>query len=223
MAGGGLLTVGLCCRAATCYAASILITSVTNNDLHSHGSVIKGRVRGIKMRHALAVMLLLVVGSAQAETIVYSTPEVVTAIGGLDIGGTLYNVDFESGVYSTFGGIEDFWTTQAEAYTAAVAINTVLNGPTRLICAVNNGSAFPLNNCQTLNAQYSVLSDVFFGNAAFSHQALFMDEPQWVILCPSCPSIDGVATAWSVVPIPAAVWLFGSGLGLLGWMKRKRA
>ena len=27
----------------------------------------------------------------------------------------------------------------------------------------------------------------------------------------------------AVVPIPAAVWLFGSGLGLLGWMKRKRA
>jgi len=26
-----------------------------------------------------------------------------------------------------------------------------------------------------------------------------------------------------VVPIPATVWLFGSALGLLGWMQRKAA
>jgi len=34
---------------------------------------------------------------------------------------------------------------------------------------------------------------------------------------------SGTATAFSssVVPVPAAVWLFGSALGLMGWMRRK--
>jgi hypothetical protein len=28
--------------------------------------------------------------------------------------------------------------------------------------------------------------------------------------------------AFSTVPVPAAVWLFGSGLGMLGWMRRRK-
>jgi hypothetical protein len=34
-------------------------------------------------------------------------------------------------------------------------------------------------------------------------------------------SFTGSATAHTTIPVPAAVWLFGSALGLLGWVRRR--
>jgi hypothetical protein len=45
------------------------------------------------------------------------------------------------------------------------------------------------------------------------------DNGQFGMNTPAYFAMDSL----KVVPIPGAVWLFGSGLGLLGWMRRKRS
>ncbi len=161
------------------------------------------------MRHALGVILLFVLGSAQAATVVYSSPGVVTGIGGLEISGMLYNVDFEAlGGFNTFGGEVDFWSSANEAITASSAINEIFNFEPEPLPGVNN-------------FEFSVYQ-VFWGEGCCTEENVVVGGVwQGTGGIPAFPNIN-VATSWSVVPIPAAVWLFGSGLGLLGWVRRRQ-
>ena len=167
------------------------------------------------MRHALMGILLLVVASANAATVVYSSPGVVTGIGGLDINGTLYNVDFEAtgSAFTTFGGEVDFWSTANEAITAGSAINAILN--------LGEGLEFPI---LLVNNSLLTYYQIFWGDPSFA-----AEENQgggsfpWVGTggIPQEQFLE-FSTSWSVVPLPAAVWLFGSALAGLGWLRRRR-
>ncbi len=160
------------------------------------------------MRHALGVILLLVVGSANAATIVYSSEDVVTGIGGLDIGGTLYNVDFEAlGGFSTFGGEVDFWSDGEEAFAASLAINATLN---------SIGEELTI----TVNNSFETFYLVNWGDGDFATENLRFGP--WVVVEIDGPRNPDYVTAWSVVPLPAAVWLFGSALAGLGWFRRRQ-
>jgi hypothetical protein len=47
-------------------------------------------------------------------------------------------------------------------------------------------------------------------------------DEDWTLGCNILTSTWVSGSTPSVVPVPAAVWLFGSALGLLGWLRRKR-
>jgi hypothetical protein len=158
--------------------------------------------------------LLCLAISADAATLYYSYPgsPYVTAIGSLDIGGTLYNVDFDADAYGTFGGDDEFWTTEAEASAAVDAINAFF-----LVNSVYGVANDGISSCEgapCYTVKFGPSDSV--GALNFGGWENYGSIGYGSELAP-------LATAWSVaVPIPASIWLFGSALAGLGWMRRKQ-
>jgi len=155
----------------------------------------------------IAVVFFTAQNTGASAATIHASGGEVTAIEALDIGGTLYNVDFEAGSFSTFGGTTDFWEDSAAAIAASEAINDVLNNS--IYEQVNNvdGNIYEVdyNDLSVWNV---------FDDFADANWRIFLDDLN---------QIPSHATAWSyAVPIPAAFWLFGSALAGLGWIRRKQ-
>ena len=162
--------------------------------------------------------LLLLATTANAATLVYSSPGVVTGIAALDVGGAFYDVDFgvdQIPQFQTFGGDEVFWTTVGDAQVAAAAVATALSGES----SVNNDHSASF----TINYEGSSFGarNVLYEFAVTTWEETFSDVNNLTML--NFYNGTTAHTAWSVaaVPVPAAVWLFGSALAGLGWLRRK--
>ena len=150
----------------------------------------------------------------------------VTGILNLDVLGTIYDVQVvvDTGA-NVFGSptspspLPTFWGDQAGAAAAVTALVTALNSAGGIEGATG-----------VAGSRYWI--DVPWGTSNFAGLPLNVEfasvsGTNWVNsgqgacgFVPGC-DVEGWALFTPVVPVPAAVWLFGSALGVMGWMRRK--
>lgn len=163
----------------------------------------------------------------------------VSQLLGVDIGGTLYDVTFHTTTGDTFNGLWDadddgvfggggsvfskaptFWGDITGASAAATAIASLLGTSDSTVGAFNDNFLIPYALAITSGADIissytddngNLTPDILVPKSYWDYQDLSHQAPY-------------ASFEVSAVPVPAAVWLFGSGLlGLAGIARRKKA
>jgi hypothetical protein len=147
-----------------------------------------------------------------------------TGIRDLDIDGTAYDVVFQFVQADTANTVacapgvpcDIFFGNELAAEAAQDAVNA----------AMNAWMPFPTRVGSSVNISYFVPWAKSGGMVNVSSaQATILDEMTWQRIADA--DLDGTDTieyarfSPAVIPIPAAAWLFGSALGILGWVRRR--
>ena len=175
-----------------------------------------------------ALLMIGVSSAAQAFT-VYCGDDFATSlpceVGDTNAAGIL-NLDVEGVPYDVeliFEFAADIFTVpltfeaEQDALAASIAVSAALNTLPDVTTVGDQRNFYDIPFEFELGGGYAVRSAEFF-EIADGWQAImdagFVSSPglsSWADFTPA------------VVPVPAAVWLFGSALGLLGWLRRKSA
>jgi hypothetical protein len=172
------------------------------------------------MRALFLVIGIFLSSAALAIPVEWTLQNVIFTDGGTAFGSFVYDAD--TNIYSEV----DITTT-----SGAVLSGTVYKFTNPYI----SGNA---SITQFLNAEGDLTGARFFGliplydltNELLSTSINNLDTGEYACSSSSCGGGSGLRgvnsgyiTATSVVPVPAAVWLFGSALAGLGWFRRKTA
>jgi hypothetical protein len=179
------------------------------------------------------------------------TPKVAdSVVAGNSFGGNDYIIGSdgfpEFGILSTadgmFGMSEVSSTSGAPANTSPWALVNGGSGPQGTIFAntvdiVSYGTVVgPGANVGTSTSASAPADGTARNNASFDNLVMKVSTDgggnvvnveayyliQYDIISPGYNSwVGGILSFTQVIPVPAAVWLFGSALGLLGWMRRR--
>jgi hypothetical protein len=164
------------------------------------------------MRHVLGVILLLVVGSANATPLVWTLNDVAFDFGSSATGSFTY--DAATGIYSDISiqttSLVNFEFTGANYGTLN---NGTIDGENLIVFETGTPNYILkldwLGNLSDAGGTVALETDV---QTDLSYEINMSNLAIRVITGGSI----------SAVPIPAAVWLFGSALAGLGWLRRRQ-
>jgi hypothetical protein len=184
------------------------------------------------MKKLLAFALLAVSSSAWSSTVVIDFESVLPGdVSGPDSEGDYYFETDGFGFYSQ-GGIGGVGT--GNQYAAGFKYDGLFAPPAHVLFGEIGGGAFSLHDldidCFGVSCQiWGIKSG---GGTITTLDVADLGSGDWLNI--TFAGVDSLQTAFgapirvdnvavgSAVPIPAAVWLFGSGLGLLGWFRRRQ-
>ncbi|TFG84890.1 MAG: VPLPA-CTERM sorting domain-containing protein [Chromatiales bacterium] len=188
-----------------------------------------------------AVMLSLISASANASLVflinTYTTDEVSFSISGTFDADTI-------GIFPGYLAVKNDWSNNIGVHTEwfsgtpAITVNSILIGglPPSLTQAQDNSSNAWNDDVFFINAVNNTVpftaGTTVSGSITLSGVGLFNPADLATLelvsglnfTSPSDGNDDWArleASAQSVIPLPAAVWLFGSALGVMGVMRRK--
>ncbi|MEO1574163.1 MAG: hypothetical protein AAFU65_04300 [Pseudomonadota bacterium] len=175
-------------------------------------------------RVVLATAALLAMGlapMAHAVAVTWVLQDVVFDDGGTAFGSFVYDADT-----NTFSAI-NVTTTDGSALAGSVyqfanfEAGVLDADSVLLVAAANPGSGTPAFNMNLDEAMTNAGGTI---SLAMAPPPLAFESTCLTSVCDSFFSIDRVIVSGSItaVPVPAAVWLMGSALGLLGGLGRRR-
>ncbi len=179
----------------------------------------------------VAMGLFLGASTAQATSVDTDGP-VATGITDLVVDGTTYNVTFVNTNWSAiYGDPPTFDFDGVDASAVAVdAVNAALNDASISLVGESSTEGAP-----AFMIGFGSFESVIEGEIVFWQAGVYTtDSDAWIGDLANNPfagsATDNQPLMWanftevSEIPVPAAVWLFGSGLvGLVGMARRKKA
>lgn len=192
------------------------------------------RFRSLKHFFVISLSLLgMSVSSAYGAILNVDSSGNLLGASAIDVDGTLYDVEFSDGscisLFSPCLSTDDFvFDTQASTVSASLALlQQVFQDDFSLFPGKTNGCDFLLVTCNVVTPYAPTTTPLFVQTVWARNQAGFAADSVISQLyrrdLNTAP--DFTYAVWSTVspvPVPAAVWLFGTAfIGLLGFSKRK--